>query len=272
MYLLALPFPAINPVMIELGPIEIRWYSLAYILGLFLAIFYSKRLLVNSRLWLKPQVLTTQMLDDLLLWVAFGIIIGGRLGYVLFYDPVFYFQNPMQIPVLWSGGMSFHGGFLGAVSGIVLFARRKSLSILVLLDLAGASAAFGLFFGRLANFINGELFGRITDVPWAFVFPAGGPLPRHPSQLYEAGLEGIGLFIVARIATHQSGVLKYPGAMAGIFAIWYGASRIVVEFFRMPDQQIGYLLGPITMGMVLSLPMVIAGGVLLVSSMRQPET
>lgn len=268
--LFALPFPAIDPVLIEIGPFAIRWYALAYIAGIVLGWWYMKRLLASARLWGATPHPAPAVIDDFVFWATLGIILGGRIGYVLFYNPAYFFANPWEIPVIWGGGMSFHGGFAGVVVAMVLFARARGIRILTLFDLAGAAAPFGLFFGRIANFINGELWGRPADVPWAVVFPHAGPEPRHPSQLYEAGLEGIVLFLAVRFVTHHLHGLQRPGLTAGVFAAGYGLARIVSEFFRMPDIQIGFLAGGLTMGMALSLPMVVVGLALAVWALRQP--
>jgi phosphatidylglycerol:prolipoprotein diacylglycerol transferase len=196
--------------------------------------------------------------DDFVLWVTLGIILGGRLGYVLFYNLPFFVANPIEILKLWNGGMSFHGGFLGCVLVVILFARLRGIPFLPLGDVTCAAGPIGLFLGRIANFINGELWGRVTDVPWAIVFPGGGPLPRHPSQLYEAGLEGIVLFVLLA-ALVRRGALKRPGTIIGAFALGYGAFRIFSELFREPDAQLGFLWQGLTMGMLLSLPLMLAG-------------
>ncbi len=259
--LFAIPFPVIDPVALSLGPILIRWYALAYVVGLLLAIWYCKRLVTNDALWpgSKPHT-TPQQLDDLLLWCTLGVLLGGRIGYVLFYNPVYFAQNPSEILQMWNGGMSFHGGFLGVVVACYLYGRRQGIGIWQLLDLGAASVPIGLFLGRIANFINAELYGKITDVSWAMVFPGGGPDPRHPSQLYEAGLEGILLFVAVRYATHTLKCLPRPGIASGVFATGYALSRITVEFAREPDVHIGYLTGGwLTMGMVLSLPLLGVG-------------
>jgi phosphatidylglycerol:prolipoprotein diacylglycerol transferase len=266
----ALPFPAIDPVLIEIGPLAIRWYALAYIAGIFLGWWYGKRLVANARLWGPaggPMV--PRDIDDFVVYATLGIIVGGRVGYVLFYDFPRFVANPLEIFALWNGGMSFHGGFLGTVLAMVLFAWARKIPILSLFDVIAPSVTFGLLFGRLANFINGELFGRVADVPWAFVFPNGGPEPRHPSQLYEALLEGIVLFGVLRLLTHRYGKLQEPGFVAGAFAACYGAIRTFVEFFREPDIQIGYLAGGLTMGMLLSIPMILAGVALMIWASRR---
>jgi phosphatidylglycerol---prolipoprotein diacylglyceryl transferase len=253
-------FPDIGPVAISLGPLVVRWYALAYVLGIVFGFFYMKRLVANARLWGgRAPGITAEQLDDLFLYGVLGVIIGGRAGYVLFYDLPMFLANPLEIFAVWHGGMSFHGGFLGVIIGAWIFARKNNVRLDRLLDLGGAAVPIGLGLGRLANFVNGELYGRISDVPWAIVFPDGGPFPRHPSQLYEAVLEGLILFGVAFFATHKLNALQRPGLTAGIFATGYSASRIIVEFFREPDVQIGYIFGFITMGMVLSLPLLAVG-------------
>jgi phosphatidylglycerol:prolipoprotein diacylglycerol transferase len=269
---LALNFPQIDPVALHIGPLSLKWYGLAYVAGLLFAWWYMRKLVVNERLWgparagMKP--ITPTMLDDAMFWGALGVIIGGRLGYVLFYKPGDYLSNPLEILAVWQGGMSFHGGFLGVLLGVFFYARRNNADLLQLFDLAGAAVPIGLGFGRLANFVNGELWGRVTDAPIGMIFPGAGDQPRHPSQLYEAALEGIVLFLVIRWLTHSRLKFKSPGFAAGAFAAGYGMSRIVVEFFREPDAHLGYLAGPVTMGMALSLPMVIAGVCLMVWAER----
>ncbi|WP_373505600.1 prolipoprotein diacylglyceryl transferase [Aestuariivirga sp.] len=268
-----LPFPGIDPVLFEIGPFAVRWYALAYIAGLIFASWYMKRLVSNPALWgrVKPSM-TVPQVDDFFLWSVLGVVLGGRLGYVLFYKPVFYAANPLEILKVWDGGMSFHGGFLGVVVACVLFGRRIGTGLDRMLDLGAASVPVGLGLGRLANFINGELWGRATDVPWAFVFPGDDTLlPRHPSQLYEGVLEGLVLFLAVRIATHRYGALQHAGRASGIFALGYGLSRIVVEFFREPDSFLGYFAGFITMGMILSLPLCAVGIWLLLRSRREPD-
>jgi phosphatidylglycerol:prolipoprotein diacylglycerol transferase len=270
MTLLTLPFPAIDPVMIEIGPFAVRWYALAYIAGIFVGWWYAKRLVANRQLWMPAEPpLKPADIDDFVVWAAIGIILGGRVGYVLFYDLPRFAENPLEIFAVWNGGMSFHGGFLGTILAMVLFARSRRIPAWSLIDVIAASVPFGLF-GRLANFINGELFGRPTDVPWAMVFPFGGPEPRHPSQLYEAALEGIVFFLVLRLFTHHFRRLPYPSFVSGIFCVGYGVVRVFIEFFREPDIQIGYLAGGLTMGMALSIPMVLFGIYLMVKASRQP--
>jgi len=261
MPLLALPFPAIDPVLIQIGPFAIRWYALAYIFGLVLGWQYL-RWLVRRPGWR----LTPAALDDLLLYVTLGVVLGGRLGYSLFYRPELYLSDPLQILKVWEGGMSFHGGLLGVVAACVLFARRRGVPVLEVGDAIACAAPIGLFLGRLANFINGELWGRPSDVPWAIVFPGGGPLPRHPSQLYEAALEGLLLFAVMFWFALRPRARGTDGRLAGIFLIGYGIARSIAEAFREPDAHLGFLLGGLTMGQLLSLPMVLIGILLVVRS------
>ena len=256
---LAIPFPAIDPVLIEIGPLAVRWYALAYIAGILLGWLYAGRLVADARLWDGPAPLTRTDLDDFVLWATLGVVAGGRLGYVLFYNLDAYLDDPLEALKIWHGGMSFHGGLIGVALAIFLFARLRGLPVLALADVAAAATPIGLFFGRVANFINGELFGRITTVPWGMVFPNGGPEPRHPSQLYEAGLEGIALFALLWIAVHRHGTLRRPGLTFGLFLIGYAVARILSEQFRMPDPQLGFLFGGTTMGALLSVPMLLLG-------------
>jgi phosphatidylglycerol---prolipoprotein diacylglyceryl transferase len=276
-----LPFPEIHPIAIELGPLAVRWYGLAYFAGILLGWWYARRLVENPRLWGGEPPFSSADMDDFLVWLIGGIIIGGRLGYAIFYQPGHYLDDPLGLVRLWEGGMSFHGGMLGTIVAMAVFARRRGKPMLSLFDISAASVPFGLFFGRLANFVNAELWGRVTDVPWGVVFcnetvravhgdcPAG-TAPRHPSQLYEAALEGVVLFVVLRVLTHRFGSLRYPGVTGGAFIAGYGLSRIVVEFFREPDQQLGFIAGPLTMGMLLSLPMVLIGLAAIVLALRKP--
>jgi phosphatidylglycerol:prolipoprotein diacylglycerol transferase len=271
--LLALPFPAIDPVLIQVGPFAIRWYALAYIAGIFIAWWYCKRLVANAHLWGPAGAPMRPIdIDDFVVWAAVGIVGGGRVGYVLFYDLSHYLANPADIFAVWHGGMSFHGGFLGMMLAMGLFARARGILVWSLIDVIAPGVPFGLFFGRLANFINGELFGRVTEVPWAMVFPNGGDLSRHPSQLYEAGIEGILLFLVLRLATHRFHKLPTRGFVSGVFCCGYGVARTFAEFFREPDIQIGYLSGGLTMGMLLSIPMIFFGIGLMVWASRRPAS
>ncbi len=269
--LLALPFPAIDPVIVELGPFALRWYALAYVAGILLGWWYMRSLVRTERLWAPGQPRPSLAdVDDVILWATLGIVLGGRLGYVLFYNPLYFLQNPAEILVLWEGGMSFHGGFLGVVLAVALFSWRRRVPLGSLSDIVAVSTPFGLLFGRLANFVNGELWGRPTDVPWAFVFPRAGPEPRHPSQLYEAALEGLVLFLVLRLLTHRFGILKRPWFATGAFVCGYGVARTVVEFFRMPDAHIGFFAGWLTMGMLLSIPMIVVGALVMAWAARRP--
>jgi phosphatidylglycerol:prolipoprotein diacylglycerol transferase len=269
MPLLVLPFPAIDPILISIGPLAIRWYALAYIFGILLGWLYARMLIRSEPLWGGPAPMTVADFDDFVLWVTFGIILGGRIGYVLFYNPAHFAAHPLEIFQLWQGGMSFHGGFAGCVAAVMLFAKLRGIPILSLGDLTCAAAPIGLFLGRIANFINGELWGRPTDVSWAMVFPGGGPLPRHPSQLYEATLEGLALFMLLALLI-RAGALKRPGLILGAFALGYGIARSFCEFFREPDAQLGFLWGGMTMGMLLSVPLMIAGVVLIWMALKRP--
>jgi phosphatidylglycerol:prolipoprotein diacylglycerol transferase len=267
MPLLALPFPAIDPVAIAIGPITIKWYALAYLAGLIGGWYYARRLVMADGLWgvvKRPQVAD---IDDLVVWVALGVVLGGRIGYVLFYNLPMYISDPWEILAIRNGGMSFHGGFVGAILAFVLFARGKGLNAYTLLDIGAVVVPIGLFFGRIANFVNGELWGRVApDFPYAIVFPSGGPLPRHPSQLYEAATEGLLLFIVMALSVRRFGFRK-PGLLGGIFVLGYALARTFCEFFREPDRQLGFLFGDhvgpmgggVTMGMLLCVPMMIVG-------------
>jgi phosphatidylglycerol:prolipoprotein diacylglycerol transferase len=269
---LTLTFPVFDPVAIAIGPIVIRWYALAYIGGIVLGWIYARALIKRPQLWGGTAPITLLDMDDFILWVTVGIILGGRTGYVLFYNLDFFIAHPAEILELWKGGMSFHGGFLGCVAAVMLFCWSRNLSILSLGDITTAVGPIGLFLGRCANFINGELWGRVTDasVPWAMVFPNGGPLPRHPSQLYEASMEGILLFIVLYLLI-RAGALKRPGLILGSFMTLYAAARIIGECFREPDPQLGFLWRGLTMGMLLSVPMIIAGIVIIVFAWRHPR-
>lgn len=268
MPLYVLPFPAFDPVLVQIGPFAIRWYALAYIGGILLGWFYGRILIRDERLWGGPAPLKVLDFDDFVLWVTLGIILGGRIGYVLFYNPAYFAANPLEALQLWNGGMSFHGGFLGCVLAVMLFATRRRIPMLTLGDLTCAVGPIGIFFGRIANFINAELWGRPADVPWAMVFPGGGPLPRHPSQLYEAALEGAVLFAALAILI-RCGALRRPGLVIGAFALGYGIARILAELFREPDPQLGFLWGGLTMGMLLSLPMMLAGAAFIAYALRR---
>lgn len=267
---LSLTFPKFDPIALAIGPFAIRWYALAYIAGILLGWWYARRLLKSEKVWGGPAPITVPQFDDYILWVTLGIILGGRAGYVLFYNLPYFVQNPVEMFQLWNGGMSFHGGFLGCVAAVLLFGWRNRVPVLSLGDVTCAVGPIGLFLGRIANFINSELWGRIAiDVPWSFVFPNGGPLPRHPSQLYEAVLEGLVLFVVLGLMA-RGGALRRPGLIIGVFAIGYGLARIAAEFFREPDPQLGFLWGGTTMGMLLSLPLIAAGIGFVLWALRHP--
>ncbi|MDE2385530.1 MAG: prolipoprotein diacylglyceryl transferase [Alphaproteobacteria bacterium] len=264
----AIPFPPLSPNLIEWGPLTIKWYGLAYVGGLVFAAWYMKRLVNNPALWGKWQpTMTAQQVDDMFLWFFLGVVGGGRLGYVLLYQPLKYLEHPLDIFKVWDGGMSFHGGFLGVVVVSYFYGRHVGATLDRMLDLGAAATPVGLGLGRLANFVNAELYGRYTDVPWAVIFP-GDTAGRHPSQFYEAGMEGLLLFLIVRIATHRFQALAHPGRASGLYAIGYGVARIVAEFFRVPDAFIGYYFGFITQGMIYSLPLVAVGVWLLIRSRR----
>ena len=261
---LALAVPQIDPVAVQLGPLAIRWYALAYITGLLLGWRYVKALVARP-----PHAMTEAEVDDFLVWATLGVILGGRLGYVLFYKPLYFLDHPLEILQMWHGGLSFHGGALGVILAIVLFARRRGRSLFMIGDVICCAEPIGQFFGRLANFVNGELYGRpAPDVPWAMVFPHGGPEPRHPSQLYQAGLEGLALGLVLFLAWRFTGLREKPGALSGIFLAGYGVARMAGETFRQPDAHLGYLWGGFTMGQLLSVPLVLAGGALVWAARR----
>jgi phosphatidylglycerol:prolipoprotein diacylglycerol transferase len=270
MPLFVIPFPAFDPVLVHLGPFAIRWYALAYIAGILLGWAYARALLRSAKLWGGKAPMSVVDFDDFVLWVTLGIILGGRIGYVLFYNLPHFAAHPLEIVQLWNGGMSFHGGFAGCVLAVVLFARKRGLSILSLGDITCAVGPIGLFLGRIANFINGELWGRPADVPWAMIFPGGGPLPRHPSQLYEAILEGLMLLAVLALLIRR-GALRRPGLIVGCFAAGYAIARTVCEFFREPDIQLGLLWGGATMGQLLSLPLLLTGLGFIAYALKHPS-
>lgn len=255
-----LTYPHIDPIALQIGPLAIRWYALAYLSGVISGWWLIGRL--SARM--TPHVLTKEAYDESMFYAIMGIIIGGRLGYVLFYKPGFYFSHPLEIFMVWHGGMSFHGGLIGMITAMAWFARRYRIQFLALTDLLAVAAPIGLFFGRVANFINGELYGRVTDSPLGMVFPNGGDLPRHPSQLYEATLEGIILFIVMLVLAFCTNAQKRTGLLSGVFLIGYCAARSISELFREPDAFIGFLPGGFTMGQLLSAPMLLIGLYLIV--------
>jgi phosphatidylglycerol:prolipoprotein diacylglycerol transferase len=256
-----MPYPNIDPVAFSIGPVAVHWYGIAYVAGIMLGWLYARRLVETPALWQGAAAPMTRLhLDDFLVWAAVGIILGGRIGYILFYDFASIVENPVRAIEVWNGGMSFHGGLAGTTIAMILFARKNGVPVWSLFDIVAAVVPIGLFFGRIANFINGELWGRLSDAPWAVMFPDAGPFARHPSQLYEAGLEGIVLLGLLAVAIYGFGALKRPGLVTGFFVCGYAISRIIVEFFREPDAQLGYLAGGwLTMGMLLSIPMLAAG-------------
>ncbi len=259
-------FPDFDPIALQIGPLAIRWYALAYITGLIGAWRYG--------IWLArrpPDLLYPLDIDDFLTWAVFGVIIGGRLGYVVFYAPDYFIENPLEIPQMWKGGMSFHGGLVGVMAAMFIFARRRKIAFFVLADVVTATAPIGLFLGRIANFINGELWGRVTDGPWGVVFRRIGDQPRHPSQLYEAALEGLLLFIVLAVMVNAMGARRRVGLTSGVFLAGYALSRMLVETVREPDEFIGLLAFGSTWGQWLSAPMLAAGLVLIVRAYRRPE-
>lgn len=249
--------PDIDPVFLRLGPLEFRWYGLMYILG-FLAAFF----IIRSQAKKRNLDITADMASDLVFAVAMGIVLGGRLGYILFYDFSWYLAHPLKIFAVWEGGMSFHGGLLGALVAAIYIFRKMRLDFWQMADIVSLAGPVGLGLGRVGNFINGELYGRTTDAPWGVVFSGGGPLPRHPSQLYEAFLEGVVLFCAVRFV---SGLKAPAGTAFWTFISGYGLFRFMVEFFREPDRQIGFLWGGITMGQLLSLPMFVLGVIMIVA-------
>ena len=289
---MALPFPDIPREIFSLpaftvggmtlGPFAVRWYALAYIAGILLGWRYAVTLVRNPKLWgsAGPPARDSQI-DDLILWITLGVILGGRLGYVLFYmlplatGRETLLHDPLEIVRLWHGGMSFHGGAIGVAIALVAFARAQRLPLLSLADVVAACVPIGLAFGRLANFINGELWGRVTTLPWGMVFCGrhietyadgsciAGPLPRHPSQLYEASLEGVVLFLILRVATHRAHWLARPGQVTGLFLLFYGLFRIALENVRMPDEGLRDLPFGLTVGILLSAPMVLVGAFLM---------
>ena len=266
MPLFAIPFPAIDPVAISLGPFAIRWYALAYIVGLLIGWRYC--LALTGR---PPPLVARQDVDDFLVWATLGVVLGGRIGYVLFYKPGYYIYHPLEALYVWHGGMSFHGGAIGVTVAIILFTRARRIPLFAFSDIITEAMPIGLFFGRIANFINGELFGRPGDVPWAMIFPNGGPVPRHPSQLYEAFCEGILLFILL-FAAERLNVRRHPGIITGLFLAGYAIARMSGELFREPDPQLGFLIFGATMGQLLSIPMLIVGALIIRWAVRAPAS
>ena len=276
---MAIPYPNFDPALVTLGPFRafgrgigpfsLRWYALAYIAGLVI----GWRLTRRSVTW-SPAVATPLQVDDFLTWATLGVVIGGRLGYVLFYQPGPFLAHPLTIFMLWTGGMASHGGFLGVTVAIVLFCRVNGIPVLGFADRIAIVAPIGLAFGRVANFINGELWGRPAPdwLPWAMVFPRGGPVPRHPSQLYEALMEGVLLFGLTWVLGQRAGIRARLGLLTGIFLAGYAVARIITEFFREPDVFLGFLYGGATMGQLLSIPVLLLGiALILFASRRRPR-
>ena len=275
-------FPEFNPILVQLGPFAVRWYALAYIAGILLGWRYVTGMLRIDRLWLhRPPPLTPLQMDDLILWITIGIIAGGRLGHVIFYTPEIILNDPVRILKTWEGGMSFHGGVIGVSLAMILYAWRNKLDLLRVADVIAAAYPIGHFLGRLANFVNGELWGRPTDLPWGVVFcnaqiertfggcPAG-MAARHPSQLYEAALEGLALFLILRWATHHKGLLGRRGVVVGLFLLLYAVFRIAIENVREPDAGMPNFPLGLTMGMILSVPMALGGAGLIWRGLREP--
>jgi|JI8StandDraft_1071087.scaffolds.fasta_scaffold11167_3 phosphatidylglycerol:prolipoprotein diacylglycerol transferase len=250
-------FPNINPVIFSVGPLAVSWYSLSYIVGILLGWYYANKLIL-----LYPIGISRQHTEDFISWAIIAIIIGGRLGHVLFYDPEKYLSNPIEILKTYEGGMSFHGGIFGVGVAAYLYCKKNQIRFLSFSDVLAIVAPIGLFLGRIANFINAELYGRQTNVPWAVIFPHSDGFPRHPSQLYEALLEGLFLFCIMLYFTYKSKFLLNPGRMSGIFLIFYGSFRVLVEFFREPDVKIGFIFKYFTLGQILCIPMILLGAYL----------
>lgn len=272
---MALTYPVFDPVAFSVGPLPVRWYALAYMAGFILGWLYAMHIAGLDRARRaapgRPRLVTRDDIDDFLPWAVLGVILGGRIGYVLFYQFGMYLTHPLEILKVWNGGMSFHGGALGVIIAMIVYALRRKIDLLRLTDIVCAVVPIGLFFGRVANFINGELFGRVTASPLGMVFPGGGPEPRHPSQLYEAVLEGIVLAALLAVLAHMRAVRERPGLVSGLFLIGYAASRSVVELFREPDRQIGFIMDMFTMGQLLSLPMALGGLYLVVRAVLRPR-
>ena len=259
-----LAYPEISPIIFSIGPVAIRWYSMAYLVGII-----SAWLLVKRQVRIYHIPLTKTNLEDLVFDVTMGIILGGRLGYVLFYGNSVFWEHPLQILAIWNGGMSFHGGIIGVILAIWYFSYRIKIPFLKITDLAVLYAPIGIFLGRLANFVNDELWGRVTDVAWAIRFPNGGYLPRHPSQIYEALAEGVAIFVILNILWRFKWVRERTGFVSGAFGALYAIMRMSMEQFREPDQQLGFFFNSITMGQMLSLPFLIAGVWVMVRAVKK---
>nr|WP_182041431.1 prolipoprotein diacylglyceryl transferase [Bombella mellum] len=262
-----LVFPGMDPIAFHLGPLVVRWYALAYIVAFIIALPLARRLVR-----LGPKVASRVAVDDFLVYAVLGVLLGGRLGYVLFYRPLFFLSHPLEILATWKGGMSFHGGAAGVIIALALFTWRRGLNFLAFADRIVVVVPIGLALGRCANFINGELWGRpvASAVPWAMIFPAVGPEPRHPSELYEALTEGVLLLVVMLLAVSRPALRARAGFLSGLFLLGYACARAFCELFRQPDDNIGFLAGGITMGQLLCLPMALAGIGLMVHAFSRP--
>ncbi len=264
-----LSFPSISPVMLSLGPLEIRWYSLAYIVGFLFSWIYIKKLSFNKTLYDRKSSFDSKLVDDLVFYSVIGLIVGARFGYILFYNLEFYIQNPLNILYVWEGGLSFHGGLIGIIVAALYTSKIYKTQFFELSDLICVSAPVGIFLGRVSNFINGELYGRPSSTFLGIIFPTADNQYRHPSQLYEAFLEGLLLFIILNISIFFFKTLSRPGYVSGLFLLFYGLFRFLVEFSREPDIQIGYIYNFLTMGMALSIPMVISGIIIMMISSKK---
>lgn len=251
---MALQFPDIDPVALHLGPLQIHWYALAYLAGFLIAWWVAKYICRLDQDKFRPN---QNDVDDFMSWAILAVLLGGRLGYIFFYNMPHYMEYPLDIFKIWQGGMSFHGALIGIITACIVYTRAKKISLFRLSDLAAVASPVGFFFGRIANFVNGELYGRPTDVPWGVIFPRGGPEPRHASQLYEAALEGLFMFIVLFALAHCSKIRNSPGLLSAGFLFIYGCSRFIIEFFREPDAQLGLFFGEVSMGQILCMLMIL---------------
>ena len=261
MYVIAMLVPVIDPVAIQIGPINIHWYGLSYGLGLLLGWIYISSKFIRDHA--ADKFIGREMISNFLPWAIIGIIFGGRFGYVLIYDLPYFLENLDEIYKIWNGGMSFHGGLVGIIISALIFSKKYKLNFLSLADLLAISAPIGIFFGRISNFINHELIGKPSDLPWSVIYPTGELISRHPSQIYEAILEGLVLFFILLVACKRYRILGTPGNASAIFLIFYGVFRIISEIYRLPDEQIGYIFGHVTIGMIISIPMIILGIIIL---------
>ncbi len=261
---MALQFPDLDPVALSLGPLDIRWYALSYMAGFLLGWWAIKKFLDKY-----PSVyLTKDKVDDLLTWIIIGVILGGRLGYVLFYNFDYYLENPLDALMIWHGGMAFHGGLIGVITAMILFAWKNKMPFFAVADRVAVVTPIGLFFGRIANFINGELYGRASDLPWAMVF-GEGDVARHPSQIYQAATEGLILFAVLLIAQRFPVIRNRYGILSGLFLSGYAIMRFFIEFTRQPDSQLGLLFADLSMGQILCIPMFLSGVAIIIYALKK---